>query len=40
MTSAERAVLLARVLDNHSHLAELVPLRLREAVDPLPLDGE
>jgi hypothetical protein len=30
MTSAERALLVARVLEVHPHLAELVPLRLRE----------
>jgi hypothetical protein len=29
MTSAERALLVARVLEVHPHLAELVPLRLR-----------
>ena len=30
MTGAERAVLLRRVLDQHPHLIELVPPRLRE----------
>ena len=29
MTAAERALLVARVLEQHPHLAELVPLRLR-----------
>jgi hypothetical protein len=29
MTSAERALLVARVLEVHPHLAELVPLHLR-----------
>jgi hypothetical protein len=29
MTSAERAQLVARVLEHHRQLAELVPLRLR-----------
>jgi hypothetical protein len=29
MTSAERPALVARVLEQHPHLAELVPLRLR-----------
>jgi hypothetical protein len=29
MTSAERSLLVARVLEQHPHLAELVPLRLR-----------
>jgi hypothetical protein len=35
MTAAERALLVARVLEQHPHLAELVPLRLRavEEVD-------
>jgi hypothetical protein len=35
MTSAERNVLLARVLDDFPHLAELVPLRLH-AAEALP----
>jgi hypothetical protein len=34
MTSAERALLVARVLEQHPHLAELVPLRLRAVVEP------
>jgi hypothetical protein len=38
MTSAERAQLVARVLEQHPHLAELVPLRLR-AVEEVA-DGE
>jgi hypothetical protein len=43
MTSAERAHLVARVLESHPHLAELVPVRLR-AVSQLeegtPLNAE
>jgi hypothetical protein len=35
MTSAERSALIARVLDDHPHLIELVPERLR----PLPSEG-
>jgi hypothetical protein len=31
MTGAERAALMARVLDDHPELAELVPERLRTA---------
>jgi hypothetical protein len=33
MTSAERALLVARVLEHHPHLAELVPVRLREVAE-------
>ena len=33
MTSAERALLVARVLEVHPHLAELVPQRLRAVVE-------
>jgi hypothetical protein len=33
MTAAERALLVPRVLEHHPHLAELVPLRLREVVE-------
>jgi hypothetical protein len=43
MTSAERALLVARVLEQHPHLAELVPLRLRavaEAEEGYPLKAE
>ncbi len=43
MTSAERALLVARVLEQHPHLAELVPLRLRtvpEVEDGHPLKAE
>jgi hypothetical protein len=34
MTPAERAALVARVLEQHPHLAELVPSRLRAVVEP------
>jgi hypothetical protein len=43
MTSAERALLVARVLEHHPHLAELIPLRLRsvdEAHEGYPLEPE
>ena len=43
MTSAERALLVARVLEVHPHLAELVPQRLRavvEAEEGYPLEPE
>jgi hypothetical protein len=43
MTAAERAQLVARVLDMHPHLAELVPSRLRaveQAADGYPLEPE
>ena len=43
MTSAERALLVARVLEVHPHLAELVPLRLRavaEVEEGYPLKPE
>ena len=33
MTSAERALLVARVLEQHPHLAELAPQRLRAVVE-------
>jgi hypothetical protein len=34
MTAAERALLVARVLEVHPHLAEMVPLRLRRVGTP------
>jgi hypothetical protein len=43
MTSAERALLLARVLEQHPHLAELAPLHLRpvgEVEEGHPLEAE
>jgi hypothetical protein len=43
MTSAERALLVALVLELHPHLAELVPLRLRAVAgveDGHPLEPE
>jgi hypothetical protein len=43
MTAAERALLIARVLEVHPHLAELVPLRLRpvaEVEEGHPLKAE
>ena len=43
MTSAERALLVARVLEVHPHLAELVPLHLRameQAGEGHPLEAE
>jgi hypothetical protein len=43
MTAAERALLVARVLEQHPHLAELVPVRLRtvdEAEEGYPLEPE
>jgi hypothetical protein len=42
MTSAERALLVARVLEQHPHLAELVPPRMRaveEVVEGYPLEA-
>ncbi len=43
MTSAERALLVARVLEVHPHLADLVPLHLRpvgEVEQGYPLKAE
>jgi hypothetical protein len=43
MTSAERAHLVARVLESHPHLAELIPERLRavaEVEDGYPVEPE
>jgi hypothetical protein len=33
MTAAERALPVARVLEQHPHLAELVPVRLRAVAE-------
>jgi hypothetical protein len=40
MTSPERQAILARLLDQHPRLAELIPLRLRGVDEALPLNGD
>ncbi len=40
MTATERSQLVARVLEQHPHLAELVPMRLRAVAEADPPSAE